>query len=155
MIRRPPRSTQAKTLFPYTTLFRSGEIKGTKTVYGSSFPVFPEAAVLCVLPSYSSVVVLLLRLFPMLPRTVHHCVVLLVVMLSAVMRKKQLPVLWSVQDFAPVGTEQSRRAALDPEVKDKNRFTNVLPCKWGSPRGATGRRTSLCVCCGSDRKSVV
>ena len=24
MIRRPPRSTQAKTLFPYTTLFRSG-----------------------------------------------------------------------------------------------------------------------------------
>ena len=25
MIRRPPRSTQAKTLFPYTTLFRSGE----------------------------------------------------------------------------------------------------------------------------------
>ena len=27
MIRRPPRSTQAKTLFPYTTLFRSGERK--------------------------------------------------------------------------------------------------------------------------------
>ena len=25
MIRRPPRSTQAKTLFPYTTLFRSRE----------------------------------------------------------------------------------------------------------------------------------
>ena len=25
MIRRPPRSTQAKTLFPYTTLFRSGQ----------------------------------------------------------------------------------------------------------------------------------
>ena len=28
MIRRPPRSTQAKTLFPYTTLFRSGNILG-------------------------------------------------------------------------------------------------------------------------------
>ena len=27
MIRRPPRSTQAKTLFPYTTLFRSGPIQ--------------------------------------------------------------------------------------------------------------------------------
>ena len=26
MIRRPPRSTQAKTLFPYTTLFRSGTV---------------------------------------------------------------------------------------------------------------------------------
>ncbi|XP_067101530.1 receptor-type tyrosine-protein phosphatase H-like isoform X1 [Osmerus mordax] len=34
------------------------------------------------------------------------------------------------EDFAPVGTEQSRRAALDPEVKDKNRFTNVLPYDW-------------------------
>ena len=34
MIRRPPRSTQAKTLFPYTTLFRSnptepGDVQGT------------------------------------------------------------------------------------------------------------------------------
>ena len=27
MIRRPPRSTQAKTLFPYTTLFRSQSVK--------------------------------------------------------------------------------------------------------------------------------
>ena len=26
MIRRPPRSTQAKTLFPYTTLFRSEKV---------------------------------------------------------------------------------------------------------------------------------
>ena len=31
MIRRPPRSTQAKTLFPYTTLFRS--LKDKETVF--------------------------------------------------------------------------------------------------------------------------
>ena len=31
MIRRPPRSTQAKTLFPYTTLFRSGSTPGWGT----------------------------------------------------------------------------------------------------------------------------
>src|SRR3546814_3598213 len=29
MIRRPPRSTRTDTLFPYTTLFRSGENRGT------------------------------------------------------------------------------------------------------------------------------
>ena len=29
MIRRPPRSTQAKTLFPYTTLFRSDHMHGS------------------------------------------------------------------------------------------------------------------------------
>src|SRR3546814_10595789 len=28
MIRRPPRSTRTDTLFPYTTLFRSGEVEG-------------------------------------------------------------------------------------------------------------------------------
>src|SRR3546814_15560310 len=28
MIRRPPRSTRTDTLFPYTTLFRAGEIRG-------------------------------------------------------------------------------------------------------------------------------
>src|SRR3546814_3901896 len=28
MIRRPPRSTRTDTLFPYTTLFRSGELDG-------------------------------------------------------------------------------------------------------------------------------
>src|SRR3546814_7036051 len=28
MIRRPPRSTRTDTLFPYTTLFRSGEVQG-------------------------------------------------------------------------------------------------------------------------------
>src|SRR5213596_4402953 len=28
MIRRPPRSTQDRTLFPYTTLFRSGGVRG-------------------------------------------------------------------------------------------------------------------------------
>ena len=30
MIRRPPRSTQAKTLFPYTTLFRSGAVSNKR-----------------------------------------------------------------------------------------------------------------------------
>src|SRR3546814_7077374 len=29
MIRRPPRSTRTDTLFPYTTLFRSDELRGT------------------------------------------------------------------------------------------------------------------------------
>src|SRR3546814_17564372 len=32
MIRRPPRSTRTDTLFPYTTLFRSGAAAGTDTV---------------------------------------------------------------------------------------------------------------------------
>src|SRR3546814_7566455 len=30
MIRRPPRSTRTDTLFPYTTLFRSGESRGPR-----------------------------------------------------------------------------------------------------------------------------
>lgn len=34
------------------------------------------------------------------------------------------------EDFAPIGTEQTRRAATDLEVKNKNRFTNVLPYDW-------------------------
>src|SRR5213594_2630497 len=33
MIRRPPRSTQAFTLFPYTTLFRSAESEGVREHY--------------------------------------------------------------------------------------------------------------------------
>src|SRR3546814_7137332 len=36
MIRRPPRSTRTDTLFPYTTLFRSGT-GGTATAYAESF----------------------------------------------------------------------------------------------------------------------
>src|SRR3546814_17467420 len=32
MIRRPPRSTRTDTLFPYTTLFRSGSAPGMKSV---------------------------------------------------------------------------------------------------------------------------
>ncbi|XP_041714256.2 receptor-type tyrosine-protein phosphatase H isoform X2 [Coregonus clupeaformis] len=34
------------------------------------------------------------------------------------------------QDFIPVGTEQTQRAALLEENKNKNRFTNVLPYDW-------------------------
>src|SRR3546814_8525940 len=33
MIRRPPRSTRTDTLFPYTTLFRAGEVKRTIQTY--------------------------------------------------------------------------------------------------------------------------
>src|SRR3546814_3127521 len=33
MIRRPPRSTRTDTLFPYTTLFRSGPDEGAREVY--------------------------------------------------------------------------------------------------------------------------
>src|SRR3546814_13423897 len=36
MIRRPPRSTRTDTLFPYTTLFRSGGSAGGKKSGGSS-----------------------------------------------------------------------------------------------------------------------
>src|SRR3546814_12817712 len=36
MIRRPPRSTRTDTLFPYTTLFRSGRRMGRRAL-----PVFP------------------------------------------------------------------------------------------------------------------
>src|SRR3546814_9674536 len=32
MIRRPPRSTRTDTLFPYTTLFRSGSLPPTRTI---------------------------------------------------------------------------------------------------------------------------
>ena len=47
MIRRPPRSTQAKTLFPYTTLFRSGLhhrkafLFNTQEPLAVSIPLFP------------------------------------------------------------------------------------------------------------------
>ncbi|KAK6329073.1 hypothetical protein J4Q44_G00010510 [Coregonus suidteri] len=34
------------------------------------------------------------------------------------------------EDFIPVGTEQTRKAALLEENKNKNRFTNVLPYDW-------------------------
>src|SRR3546814_17927154 len=40
MIRRPPRSTRTDTLFPYTTLFRSGQIK-----QGSLARIEPEGKV--------------------------------------------------------------------------------------------------------------
>src|SRR3546814_5206062 len=34
MIRRPPRSTRTDTLFPYTTLFRSADGAGARTICG-------------------------------------------------------------------------------------------------------------------------
>src|SRR3546814_6764361 len=42
MIRRPPRSTRTDTLFPYTTLFRSG--RGNLDRIGGSTPAHPEFA---------------------------------------------------------------------------------------------------------------
>src|SRR3546814_20853482 len=36
MIRRPPRSTRADTLFPYTTLFRSGDLAHVLAVVGGT-----------------------------------------------------------------------------------------------------------------------
>src|SRR3546814_8758502 len=33
MIRRPPRSTRTDTLFPYTTLFRSGQRQGLRVIF--------------------------------------------------------------------------------------------------------------------------
>src|SRR3546814_6188601 len=36
MIRRPPRSTRTDTLFPYTTLFRAGEVITIKTLINHS-----------------------------------------------------------------------------------------------------------------------
>ena len=47
MIRRPPRSTQAKTLFPYTTLFRSGNMR--KQIPPMTRPSLIKARVLCFL----------------------------------------------------------------------------------------------------------
>src|SRR3546814_7284511 len=50
MIRRPPRSTRTDTLFPYTTLFRSRSVNGTRGVIGlvmfgeTPIPV-PEAVI--------------------------------------------------------------------------------------------------------------
>src|SRR3546814_1595687 len=43
MIRRPPRSTRTDTLFPYTTLFRSGLIRGrlTKTLVVEAYSMSP------------------------------------------------------------------------------------------------------------------
>src|SRR3546814_14558043 len=39
MIRRPPRSTRRDTLFPYTTLFRSGQHRLVEAVAGDLVPV--------------------------------------------------------------------------------------------------------------------
>src|SRR3546814_7633557 len=36
MIRQPPRSTRTDTLFPYTTLFRSGEIDASAILFGDN-----------------------------------------------------------------------------------------------------------------------
>ena len=45
MIRRPPRSTQAKTLFPYTTLFRSGsKDMATETTSSEEEQEYPVAS---------------------------------------------------------------------------------------------------------------
>src|SRR3546814_5349467 len=45
MIRRPPRSTRTDTLFPYTTLFRSGILSnGTKSYLVSARPVASSSA---------------------------------------------------------------------------------------------------------------
>src|SRR3546814_2273030 len=33
MLRRPPRSTRTDTLFPYTTLFRSGDLRSAKELF--------------------------------------------------------------------------------------------------------------------------
>src|SRR3546814_8980145 len=47
MIRRPPRSTRTDTLFPYTTLFRSGVRRSSISCFGCggdrAFPQFPFA----------------------------------------------------------------------------------------------------------------
>src|SRR3546814_7472477 len=45
MIRRPPRSTRTDTLFPYTTLFRSGGVclSGGGPLAGRMATVFPES----------------------------------------------------------------------------------------------------------------
>src|SRR3546814_19815130 len=40
MIRRPPRSTRTDTLFPYTTLFRSGERIRLRVINGSAMTFF-------------------------------------------------------------------------------------------------------------------
>src|SRR3546814_2659255 len=42
MIRRPPRSTRTDTLFPYTTLFRSGGGGGSDYSYGYQAPQAPR-----------------------------------------------------------------------------------------------------------------
>ncbi|KAF3704484.1 Receptor-type tyrosine-protein phosphatase eta [Channa argus] len=42
-----------------------------------------------------------------------------------------------MQSLAPVGTEQTRRAAVLPENKPKNRFNNVLPYDWSRVRLTT------------------
>src|SRR3546814_4070376 len=42
MIRRPPRSTRTDTLFPYTTLFRSGRVSDPELLNGE-IPVAPSA----------------------------------------------------------------------------------------------------------------
>jgi NAD-dependent deacetylase len=44
MIRRPPRSTQPTTLFPYTTLFRSVQRADLFVAVGSSLQVQPAAS---------------------------------------------------------------------------------------------------------------
>src|SRR5216117_4266188 len=43
MIRRPPRSTQGRTLFPYTTLFRSGSRRRTSRSRSTARPYRSQA----------------------------------------------------------------------------------------------------------------
>src|SRR3546814_5028012 len=45
MIRRPPRSTRTDTLFPYTTLFRSGDTRSATAVLDVSGALQPGLAV--------------------------------------------------------------------------------------------------------------
>src|SRR3546814_11416076 len=51
MIRRPPRSTRTDTLFPYTTLFRSGRVLGQR-MSSAWFPVRTTVGVAGMLPVF-------------------------------------------------------------------------------------------------------
>src|SRR3546814_10618093 len=44
MIRRPPRSTRTDTLFPYTTLFRSSQLAGTRLTDDEDRRTFIDAS---------------------------------------------------------------------------------------------------------------
>src|SRR3546814_15279334 len=79
MIRRPPRSTRTDTLFPYTTLFRSGELIALLSAAGAQTETVPPSLVLITIGSVTSVSITSLFIGGLVPSAVLGIMLCLVV----------------------------------------------------------------------------